>query len=123
MSGLRLYHGFQCNGATLTQLEEEGSCAAAHPGWQAAGTRGSVPQNRRVEFTQEDVDHGGACCDHTFASHCQSHGEVWKPCEASRLLFSLAQRFLRKLIFLFLEPHYKLVAVRQSVAFQLSSVP
>lgn len=84
MSGLRLSQGSHCDGAALTQLEEEGSGAAAHPGWQAAGARGSVPQNRGIEFTQENIDHGGACCDHTFANHRQSHGEVWKPCETTR---------------------------------------
>lgn len=96
MSGLCLLQRFHCNRAALTQLEEEASSAAANPGWQAAGTRGSVPQNRWVEFTQEDIDHGGACCDHTFANHRQSHGEVRKPCEKRGSLCSLMQHFLRK---------------------------
>lgn len=64
----------------LTEFEEEGGHAAAHPGQDAARPRACVPQHGGVQFRGVDIHQGGAGGDGKLSQHLQSHsqgGEAW----------------------------------------------
>lgn len=60
---------------SLTELEEEGGYAAAHPRQDAAHRCGRVPQHGGVELRGVDVHQGGAGGHGKLPQYLQSHSE------------------------------------------------